>query len=154
MKKEQINRICAGGLLAALYIVTTAINPIGYGIIQLRISAIISIIPFFREEYKFPCIAAVAIANIFSPLGFIDVLVGVTLWSIAYYGISKLTRNIYARCGLTAILSGLLVGSELSYTLHVPFLFNFASVTVSQGIVFSIGIVILQYLNKVFSHKK
>ena len=73
LKKENIKLLTKGSMLAALYIVTTAVNPFGYGMIQLRLSAIISMLPFFRKEYRIPCIAAVAIANIFSPFGIIDV---------------------------------------------------------------------------------
>ena len=77
LKKENIKLLTKGSMLAALYIVTTAVNPFGYGMIQLRLSAIISMLPFFRKEYRIPCIAAVAIANIFSPFGIIDVAAGI-----------------------------------------------------------------------------
>lgn len=140
MNKQKIKSICVGGLLAGLYVVTTAINPIGYGMVQLRISAVISILPFFRREYRIPCIMAVAIANMFSPLGVIDIFAGVLLWTLAYYGIGFL-KNIWAKCTLTAILSGILIGAELSLVLKAPFLWNFISITISQMIVFCIGAV-------------
>ena len=111
--------ICTGAIIAALYIILTAINPIGYGIIQLRISAIISILPFFKKEYKIPCILGVMIANCFSPLGIIDVFIGCALWAIAYYVIDYTTKNIWIKCILTAVLSGLLIGFELWYVLKV-----------------------------------
>ena len=128
-------------MLAALYIVTTALNPIGYGIIQLRISAIITMLPFYRKEFRVPCIAAVAVANWFSPLGLIDVAAGILLWTLAYYLIDQICRNIYLKCGLVALLSGVIIGGELSLVLEAPFLFNFISISVSQMIVFVIGTV-------------
>ncbi len=128
-------------MLAALYIVTTALNPIGYGIIQLRISAIITMLPFYRKEFRVACIAAVAIANWFSPLGLIDVAAGILLWTLAYYLIDQICRNIYLKCGLVALLSGVIIGGELSLVLEAPFLFNFISISVSQMIVFVIGTV-------------
>lgn len=128
-------------MLAALYIVTTALNPIGYGIIQLRISAIITMLPFYRKEFRVPCIAAVAIANWFSPLGLIDVAAGILLWTLAYYLIDQICRNIYLKCDLVALLSGVIIGGELSLVLEAPFLFNFISISVSQMIVFVIGTV-------------
>ncbi len=134
-----VRNISLGAMLAALYIVTTALNPIGYGIIQLRISAIITILPFYRKEFRVPCIAAVAIANWFSPLGLIDVAVGIVLWTLAYYVVGQVCRNIYLKCGITAILSGILIGWELSFVLKAPFLFNFISISISQAIVFVIG---------------
>lgn len=139
-------RITTGALLAALYIVTTALNPIGYGIIQLRLSAIISLVPFYRKEYQLPCIAAVAIANWFSPLGVIDVAVGIILWTLAYYIVDRVCGNLYFKCGATALLSGVLIGGELAFVLRAPFVLNFISIAASQMIVFSIGIICLDRL--------
>lgn len=149
MDKGKIRSVCAGGLLAALYIVTTAINPIGYGMLQLRVSAIISLIPFFRKEYKLPCIMAVAIANLFSPLGMIDVAVGIVLWTLAYYVIDPLCGNLYVKCAATAVLSGALIGWELAVVLGAPFRINLVSVTVSQAVVFGIGVICLKRLFRV-----
>lgn len=141
VKKENIELLTKGSMLAALYIITTAVNPFGYGMIQLRISAIISMLPFFRKEYRIPCIAAVAIANIFSPFGIIDVAAGILLWTLAYYIIGRL-EDIRAICFMTAILSGAIIGGELSFMLKAPFLWNFVSISISQMIVFSIGAIL------------
>lgn len=138
MRNKNIKMLVYGAVLAALYVVTTAINPIGYGIVQLRISAVISMLPFFRKEYRLYCIAAVAIANFFSPLGFIDVAAGVLLWTLAYYLIGRL-RNIYVICIAAAILSGVIIGAELSLVLKAPFVWNLVSITISQAVVFFIG---------------
>lgn len=138
MLKGRTRTVTIGAMLAALYVVTTMINPLGYGMIQLRISAVISMLPFFRKEYRIPCIAAVAIANAFSPFGLIDVAAGVLLWTLAYYAIGRL-RNIHVICIAAAILSGVVIGGELSLVLRAPFLWNFVSITISQAIVFFIG---------------
>lgn len=135
----KVRNVSLGAMLAALYVVTTALNPIGYGIIQLRLSAIITMLPFYRKEFRIPCIAAVAIANWFSPLGLIDVAAGVLLWTLSYYAVDRICSNIYLKCGLTALLSGILIGGELSLVLKAPFLFNLISISVSQMIVFVIG---------------
>lgn len=141
MLKENIKFLTKGSMLAALYIVTTAVNPFGYGMLQLRISAIISMLPFFRKEYRVPCIAAVAIANIFSPFGIIDVAAGVLLWTLSYYIIGRL-EDVRAICIIAAIFSGAIIGGELSLMLKAPFLWNFVSIAISQMIVFSIGAIL------------
>lgn len=135
---QRTRNVVTGAMLAALYIVTTAINPIGYGMVQLRISAVISMLPFFRKEYRIPCIAAVAIANMFSPFGVIDVVAGVLLWTLAYYLVGRL-RHIWVICVAAALLSGVVIGGELSFVLRAPLVWNFVSITVSQAIVFFIG---------------
>lgn len=145
MPKENIKLLTKGAMLAALYVVTTAVNPFGYGMIQLRISAIISMLPFFRKEYRIPCIAAVAIANMFSPFGMIDVAAGILLWILAYYIIGRL-EDIRTICIITAIFSGAIIGGELSLMLKAPFLWNFVSITISQMIVFSAGAILWPYV--------
>ncbi len=101
----RVRNISLGAMLAALYIVTTALNPIGYGIIQLRISAIITMLPFYRKEFRVPCIAAVAIANWFSPLGLIDVAAGILLWNRCWSKICLLPMIRIWTTAVTVFLS-------------------------------------------------
>ena len=140
--------LCLYGVFAALYVVLTMINPFGYGAIQLRVSAIISVAPFFDKKLKVPCILGVAIANLFSPLGVIDVLFGVILWVIAYYLIDRVEVPTITKLLMTSVLSGIIVGGELFIVLHSPYLFNFISITASQSIVFLIGYFVMPQILK------
>lgn len=79
-----IRDMAINGVLAAVYVALTVINPIGTGAIQFRISEMLCVIPFFNRKYITGMILGVGIANIFSSLGLIDVIVGVTISVIAY----------------------------------------------------------------------
>mgnify|MGYP000922994853 CR=1 FL=1 len=131
--------LCKAAIVIALYVALTALNPIGYGVVQLRFSAILSVLPFFKKEYKFPLIIGVALANIFSPLGMIDVAAGILIWAIAYVAIDRLPLTIPVKLVLTAAESAVIVASELSLMLRVPFSVALISVFISQSIVLLVG---------------
>lgn len=145
---NKIQRLCFIAVMAALYVVLTVINPFGYGMIQLRVSAIMSIIPFWDKRFRAPCLLGVVAANLFSPMGMVDVVCGAAIWLIAYYIIDKIKTPRYFKCIAAAFLSGAIVGLELWAVAHAPLLLSFCSVTLSQLIVFTVGYPIIGKLQK------
>lgn len=145
---SKIQKMCFVAVMAALYVVLTVINPIGYGMIQLRVSAIMSIIPFWDKRFRAPCLLGVVVANLFSPMGFVDVLCGAVIWLIAYFVIDRIKIGNYGKSVAAAFLSGAIVGLELCFVAHAPFLLSFASVTLSQLIVFTVGYPIIQQMGR------
>lgn len=139
----KVRSLCKSAIVISLYIVLTALNPIGYGAVQLRFSAILSALPFFRKEYKLPLILAVALANIFSPLGIIDVASGIVIWAAAYFVIDYLPAKVPIKIIITAIWSAAIVSGELNLMTHAPFLATFASIATSQMIVLAAGGIII-----------
>ena len=80
---------------------------ISYGAIQLRISESLSQLVVFSKKYWFPITLGVAIANIFSPLGIVDVFFG-TLGTGLALAISvfvfKFVKNRIARHILNIVI--------------------------------------------------
>ena len=77
MRNNTVKVLTIQALLAAIYVVlTVAIAPFSYGSIQFRISESLSQLVVFSKKYWFPITLGVAIANIFSPLGIVDVFFG------------------------------------------------------------------------------
>ena len=77
MRNNTVKVLTIQALIAAIYVVlTVAIAPFSYGAIQLRISESLSQLVVFSKKYWFPITLGVAIANIFSPLGIVDVFFG------------------------------------------------------------------------------
>lgn len=143
--RVDVKRMTFVAVVAAMYVAMTVINPLGYGLIQFRISEIILLIPFWDRKYVTPCLLGVGLANLFSPLGFIDVICGILIGLIAYFIIGKVIKNHFLHALLYAIICGLIVGFELSLVYHSPFIINFTSVALSQLI---IGVVCVFILNK------
>lgn len=139
-KNEQAVAVVAG-----LYVALTMINPIGYGVFQFRISEIICLLPFWWPKYRFACVLGVIIANLFSPLGVIDVLTGSFIALVAYWGIARISNKIID-ITLYSLLCGVLVGAELFAVFGSPFWLNFLSVSASQLVVCILGLFILRKL--------
>ncbi|WP_195540485.1 QueT transporter family protein [Eubacterium maltosivorans] len=134
-------------IVAALYVALTLINPISFGMFQFRVSAIISVLPFLDKRFIPGCILGVCIANFFSSLGIVDVVAGLAIALINYYGVIHL-KNIYIQVICYAMVAGLIVGLELYFIAATPLILSMISVFVSLSIIMLIGIPIDKILLK------
>ena len=164
MRNNTVKVLTIQALLAAIYVVlTVAIAPFSYGAIQFRISESLSQLVVFSKKYWFPITLGVAIANIFSPLGIVDVFFG-TLGTGLALAISifvfKFIKNRIVRHVINIILYLIIcmpiIGENSA---RVPFDFGafttiYGSLLLSQVIVMVIGIVITEALNKAVDLKK
>lgn len=72
------------GLIAALYLATTLIfSPMSFGIVQIRISEALTVLPYRFKEAILGITIGCFIANLFSPFGPIDWVLGTLLTLIA-----------------------------------------------------------------------
>lgn len=126
----KVNDLAKNAILACIYFTLTLINPIGWGMLQFRVSEVISILPFYNRKYIPGALLGVVIANMFSPLGLIDVGVGFFCGLIPYT-ISKFIKSPYINALIFAITCGILVGLELKIVLDLPFFLSLLSVTLS-----------------------
>ena len=84
--KLDSKKIAIIGIVAAIYAVATiAIAPIAYGPIQFRVSEILTLLAFINPIYIPGLVLGCIIANLFSPLGMVDVVVGSTATLISVY---------------------------------------------------------------------
>ena len=172
MRNNTVKVLTIQALLAAIYVVlTVAIAPFSYGAIQFRISESLSQLVVFSKKYWFPITLGVAIANIFSPLGIVDVFFG-TLGTGLALAISifvfKFIKNRIVRHVINIILYLIICMPIIAYEItifggenfaRVPFNFGaftttYGSLLLSQAIVMVIGIVITEALNKAVDLKK
>ena len=172
MRNNTVKVLTIQALLAAIYVVlTVAIAPFSYGVIQFRISESLSQLVVFSKKYWFPITLGVAIANIFSPLGIVDVFFG-TLGTGLALAISifvfKFIKNRIVRHVINIILYLIICMPIIAYEItifsgensaRVPFDFGafttiYGSLLLSQVIIMVIGIVITEALNKAVDLKK
>ena len=172
MKNNAVKVLTIQALIAAIYVVlTVAIAPFSYGAIQFRISESLSQLVVFSKKYWFPITLGVAIANIFSPLGIVDVFFG-TLGTGLALAISififKFVKNRIARHIVNIIIYLVVCMPIIAYEIsifsgensaRVPFDFgvftaNYGLLLSSQVVVMVIGIVITEALNKAVDLKK
>ena len=172
MRNNTVKVLTIQALIAAIYVVlTVAIAPFSSGAIQLRISESLSQLVVFSKKYWFPITLGVAIANIFSPLGIVDVFFG-TLGTGLALAISvfvfKFVKNRIARHILNIVIYLVVCMPIIAYEItifsgensaRVPFEFEaftaiYGSLLLSQVVVMVIGIVITEALNKAIDLKK
>ncbi len=146
MRNNKINFIAYTGIFAAVYVLMTLINPLGYGAMQFRISEVLCMAPLFNKKIKYPIYLGVFIANMFSPLGLIDVVVGMLIAVLSYEFFFKLKLNYLIQGIIYSLLCGVFVGAELFYVFKSPFIFNFLSIGTSQLIIILIAYPILKTL--------
>ena len=172
MRNNTVKVLTIQALIAAIYVIlTVAIAPFSYGTIQFRISESLSQLVVFSKKYWFPITLGVAIANIFSPLGIVDVFFG-TLGTGLALAISififKFVKNRIARHIVNIIIYLVVCMPIIAYEIaifsgensaRVPFDFgvftaNYGLLLSSQVVVMVIGIVITEALNKAVDLKK
>lgn len=148
-----------GTLIAALYFTLTfALQPISYGQIQIRISEVLTVLPYFFPESIVGLTVGCILANIFSPFGLIDVVCGALCTLIAAiltYSVRKINKPYLGIIPPIAI-NAFGVGLYLSILTNSPPSFEIArylffSLTIAIGEAISVGIggsIIITYLLK------
>ena len=85
--KLSLRQMTLNALFAAVYIVITIFLP-SYGALQLRLSEMFAHLPLFNRKYSVGLILGVAVANMWSEFGIIDVIFGtlhtvISLWIVS-----------------------------------------------------------------------
>jgi uncharacterized membrane protein len=146
---ENTNRLARAALIAGVYVVTTwALAPISFGPLQLRLSEALTLLPILYPEAIPALFIGAMVANIFSPLGLVDILGGSIVTLIAAY----MTRRF--RRSHLAYLSPVLLNSLLvSIYLHPVFGWTYGMTALSIGIseaivVYALGLPLIRFLRE------
>ena len=162
MKKSTIKLIAVNAILAAMYAaLTAAIAPLSYGNLQFRFSEILIFLAFYDIRFIPGLVLGCAIANLFSPLGLIDVAFGTTATAIAVFGIwavGKLTKRedpaLFAVPFIGAIPNGLLVALSLNLVEGLPYWLSAAEVAVGELAVLLAGAFVFLGIGKIKAVRK
>ncbi len=147
MEKNRVQFITKTALIAAAYAaITIAFSFLGYGQVQFRISEILVLFAFIDPKYTTGLILGCILANLPSPLGVIDVVVGpiATLIAILFIiGVKKIfgynmKSLILASLG-PVISNAVIVGLELTYLFQTPFWINALYVGLGEFVVVTIA---------------
>lgn len=113
-------RIVKIAVVAAIYaVLTIVLAPISYGHIQFRISEFMVLLPFINPSYIWGLTLGCFIANLYSPLGIIDLVFGTLATFLSCYFVSRSKKLEYAVL-YPAVFNGVIVGLELYYIIKVP----------------------------------
>lgn len=130
------------GAVAALYAaLTLAIAPLSFGAVQVRFSEILVLLCFYRKEYGISMILGCAAANLFSPMGTVDVIFGTLATAFAVTGVYLIGRGrsedknplrLIVASLVPVVSNGLIVGAELYYAFDIPFAAGALSVAAGE----------------------
>ncbi len=158
MKKESIwtvANISKIAIVAALYAaLTVVLAPISYGNIQVRISEFLVLLCFYSKKYGISLTLGCLIANLFSPLGWYDIVFGTLATLLAVICI-MFTKNIVVAGLWAVIFNGLIVGLEISILDNLSFWICAGEVALGEIIaVLVIGCPIFKIIEKTAVFKK
>ena len=149
------------GIIAALYIaVTMLVAPFGFTEVQFRVSEMFNHLVAFNPRFAGGIILGVFIANLFSPLGWYDLVFGVTHSIVTislFILICKFVKNIIARLVINSLLftfTMFIIAFELNLALELPFFWTWLTVAAGEFVVLAVGAPIMYTLNKRLDFKK
>ncbi|MGM0380084.1 MAG: QueT transporter family protein [Bacillota bacterium] len=153
MKKISTKLLTRTALIAAIYaVMTIAIAPLSYGAIQFRISEILVLFAFVDDDYIPGLILGCVLANLYSPLGMMDVIFGSMATAIAVMGISLIKKilgqnlkSLFIASLSPVVINGIIIGMLLKIVYNVPFMIGAFQVAIGEFVVVSIaGVVIFK----------
>ncbi|MDP3387870.1 MAG: QueT transporter family protein [Eubacteriales bacterium] len=146
MKKITTDYLVKSAIIAALYIaVTLVFQSVSYGQIQFRISEIFVLFAFIDPTYLVGLTLGCAVANLFSPIGLIDVVFGTAATFLALLFIIFVRRKMgmgrkslfLASLG-PVISNGIIIGFQLNYMLNLPLIPSIIFVALGEFAVVSV----------------
>ncbi|WP_040210485.1 QueT transporter family protein [Clostridium polynesiense] len=147
MKNKNVDFIVKTAVVAALYaILTYAFGFMSYGLVQFRVSEILTLLAFISPAYIPGLVLGCILANIISTVGWIDMIVGTAATFIAVFLISR-TKNLLLASIWPALINGLFIGAMLNYVANIPFMY--AAIWVAFGefaVVTLVGYPVFKYL--------
>lgn len=142
-------------VVTGLYVaVTIVLSVISFGAIQLRIAEMFNYLPLFNKRYTIAVTLGVAIANLASPLGIVDVLLGsistlIVLWICRVA--TKKIKSLKKKMIITALIfafSMFTVAGQLTFFYQAPFFFNWLIIGLGELLSMSLGGVLIYLINK------
>ncbi len=146
MKANKIARI---SIIAALYAaITIALAPISYMFIQIRISEVLTVLPFLFPESILGLFLGCLLANVYGGLGLIDIIFGSLATLTAAYLTSKMRHPFLAPLP-PVLVNAVVVGCILHYVLEYPLYASMFYVGLGQFLAcYFLGLPLLYLLKK------
>ncbi|HBT19817.1 MAG TPA: QueT transporter family protein [Peptococcaceae bacterium] len=141
--------IVRAGIIASIYVVLCIVlQPISYGVIQLRIAEALTVLPILYKEAVWAIFVGVLLANIYGGLGIADIVVG-SLTSLAAAYLTYILRNSWAAYLPPIVLNAFIISIYLHALLNFPYWATVLSIGISQTIVvFGLGYPLIRYLRR------
>lgn len=142
-------------LVTSLYVVVTVfLSVISFGTVQIRLSEMFNYLSLYNKRYILAVTLGVAIANLASPQGMIDVVVGSVstfLVLIANYWITRTIKDMRIKMVLTAIVfafSMFTVAGQLTLLYGSPFFMGWLTIGLGELLSMTVGGIIIYHVGR------
>jgi uncharacterized membrane protein len=114
------NDLIRNAIIAALYAaLTISLAPLSYGPIQVRVSEFMTLLAFTNRKCLPGLVLGCFLANIGSPYGVTDMVIGTLATFLAVYAM-QFCPNLFTASLMPVIFNGVIIGAELAYLAAIP----------------------------------
>lgn len=155
MKRPLIYLLRCAAVAALYFCLTIVLAPISYGPLQFRLSEALVLLPFLYPEATIGLVIGCAFANITSPFGVLDIIVGAVVTGIAGYMTSKI-KNIWLAPLPPIVLNAVFLPIVWSIV-GTPeiYIINLLSLLASQSVViYALGVPLTKAIKRLDSRKR
>ncbi len=142
-------------LVTSLYVVITIfLAVISFGAVQIRLSEMFNYLALYNKRYIWAVTLGVAIANLASPNGLIDVVVGSSCTFFVLlinHQLTKRMKQLKSKMVVTAIvfaLSMFTVAGQLTILYDLPFFYNWLVIGIGELISMTVGGIIIYMIGE------
>ena len=150
-----VKLLAATAMIAAIYaVLTLAIAPLSFGLVQVRFSEMLMLLAFIDRKYAPGLILGCFVANCFSPFGIMDVVFGTGCTAAAMFCVVKFAKSLFG-ASLWVVFCNAFIGIEL-YLFGSPLWLSMAMVALGEFLsvsVCGVGLFKILMRNRVFMAK-
>lgn len=142
-------QLVRGAFIAAIYVILSLVfAPLSYGVVQFRVSEVLTLLPFFMSEATGGLFVGCFLANILGGMGPWDVFGGSAATLVAAL-LSARSPNIRWAAVWPVVINALIVGGYLSMLTGMPLLLTIAYIAAGQfGVCVVVGIPLCLFLSR------
>lgn len=138
-RQEKIRFLIQTALVAALYAgLTVGLAPISYMAVQFRLSEVLTLLAFVNPAFAPGLVLGTFIANLFSPLGLVDVVFGTLATLLSVWFMTR-SKTLWRASLWPTLFNGIIVGLELHFVFALPLLLTMAQVAVGEFVVVTLA---------------
>jgi len=134
-------------VIAALYAaITIVLHPLSYGVVQVRVSEALTVVPFIFPESILGLFLGCLIANIYGGLGMIDIVFGSMATLVAGY-LTRKMPGVWLAPLPPVLVNAIVVAFILKFVIGAPLVFSMIYVGVGQALAcYGLGLPLLYLL--------
>lgn len=149
---KNTNFLIQAAIIAAVYVtLTIVLIPFSYGVMQVRVSEALTILPFFTPAAIPGLFVGCLVSNLMGPYGVLDMVLGSSATLLAAVGSYLLRSKPFLVPLPPVIANGIIIGGMLYYAYAVPLPLIACILWVAAGELIAcyvIGYPLLRYLKK------